>query len=433
MQHRDRRTHRDTLRGDAPVPIGLLAFSVLAGIVAFLFRFLSHDRLANDHYVHLSLAQAMLLGDRPIRDYTEVGAPFMVALSAGAQAILGRGIFAELILTVTSLGVAAAVTCWIAGRLTGSQTLGFLAALAQIAVFPRLYGYLKITLYPILFVIAWAYLRRPNRLRLAALAAWTAFAFLLRHDHGVYSAIGGGSAVILAHWSEGPRRVVERGALYGGLIVLVASPCLVYVQWQVGLVEYFRTGLAVSRAEAQLADWILPSFAPIRSGAVVVTRRRSADDLPAIAVHWRPGLSESDRHAYERTLGLLYPELRDDGESWRYRVEPPAARTLARLVSMPDVTDTAGFGRRSLTLDNGPTFLRRMVLALNLDRVAPGRPLTDLFSTANSTTLLFYVVWLLPALTLGLWCLRHRSCLPPLRCGSEVLLLAAVAMPTIVG
>src|SRR5262245_10099872 len=179
---------------DADLRVRSFVVPVLAGAVAFLFRFITHKTFANDHYVHLSLAQALLLGDRPIRDYTEVGAPGMVAMSAAAQAILGQGLFAELILTVTALSVAAAVTCWAAARITGSQTLGFLAALVQIAAFPRLYGYLKIAIYPILFVIGWAYLQRPSRRWLAALAAWTAFAFLLRHDHGVYSAVGGGAA-----------------------------------------------------------------------------------------------------------------------------------------------------------------------------------------------------------------------------------------------
>jgi hypothetical protein len=420
-------------RYDAGLRVKLLILPMLAGIVAFLFRFITHGTFSNDHYVHLSLAQAVLLGDWPIRDYTEVGAPFMVALSAAAQTIFGQELFAELMLTVISLGVAAAVTCWAAARLTGSQTLGFLAALAQIVAFPRLYGYLKITLYPILFVIGWAYLRRPNGKRLAALGAWTAFAFLLRHDHGVYSAIGGGAAVIIAHWSEGPRRVLQRAAAYAGLVLLCVSPYLAYVQLNVGLVEYFRTGLQVSRTEAQRGDWNLPRFVPVQSGPIVLTKPRSADDLPAIAVRWRMGLSDDDRHAHERSLGLLYPELRDDGQSWRYRVEPPATEALSQLVRLPDAADTGGFDRSSLRLENGPRGLHRIAVALNLDRIAPGPPLEDLFGAVNSTTLLFYTVWLLPAVTLVLWLVRHRSCRPPLRCGPEVLLLAAVAMPTIAG
>ena len=412
-------------RGRDVAPASLFLFALLAAAIAFASRFLSHDRFSNDHFVHLSLAQALLDGDWPIRDYTEVGAPLMVALSAGAELLLGRGLFAEVILTVASLSLAAGLTCWITGRLTGSPALGFLAALVQIAAFPRLYGYLKMTLYPVLFLIGWAYLRRPTTGRLVALAAWTAFAFLLRHDHGVYTAIGGGAAVLIAHWSEGFRRTALRAATYAAVTLLWLSPYLWYVQREQGLVAYFQTGIAVSRAEAGRADWMLPRFSPIRPGPYVILKPRAADDLPAIAVRWRTGLPEQTRLQYERALDLRYPELRDDGQSWRYRVEPPATQTLGRLISMRDVMDTAGFDRRSLGFENVPSVTRRILIAWNLDRLTPGRPLADLFSDTNSTGLLFCVLWALPVATVVLWLLRRK--------GPEILLLAAVAMPTVIG
>ena len=411
----------------------LVFVTLLAALVAGLFRFLSHAQLPNDHYVDLSLAQALLLGDRPVRDYTDVGSPLMVALSAGAQLLIGRELLSEVILTVTALSIAAAATCWAAGRLTGSSMLGFLAAFLQVAAFPRLYDYPKFLVYPILFLIGWAYVRRPTVARLVGLGAWTAFAFLLRHDHGVYSAIGGGAALLIAHWPAGARRVLVRGATYALITLLWASPYLVYVQRQIGLIAYFRTSIAVSRADAGRADWILPVLTPIRQGPLVVMRPRAADDLPAINVRWRSGLSDTGRLGHERALGLLYPELRGDGESWRYRVNPPATQTLVELMDMRDVADTSGFDRRSFEFEISPPMSRRILMAWNLDRIVLGPPLEDVFNDANMTTVSFYALYGLPVATIVLWLLRRNSDPWPLRCGPEVLLLAAVAIPTVIG
>ena len=431
MQRTGSSTRPRDPRGDAAT---LVALAALAAIVAFAFRFLSHDRFTNDHYVHLSLAQALLLGDRPIRDYTDAGSPLMAALSAGAQLLVGRNLLAEVILTVGALSVAAAVTCWATGRITGSPMLGLLAALVQIAVFPRLYGYPTIFLYPILFLIGWAYLRRPSLPRLLVLGVWTACAFLLRRDHGLYSAIGGGAAVLIAHWPEGWRRVWTRGALYVLVTLLWASPDLAYVQRETGLVAYFRTSIAVNQAEAGRADRILlPALTPIRRGLPFVIRPRAAENLPSINVRWRRGLPDAARLGHERALGLRYPEIRDDGESWRYRVDPPATLTLTQLVSLRDVADTSGFDRRTLEFENLPSLGRRMLFAWNLDRIALGPPLEDTFNGTNSTTFVFYALWGLPLLALVVWLLRRRSGSWPPSCGPEVLLLAAMAMPTVIG
>src|SRR5207344_907452 len=105
-----------------------------------------------------------------------------------------------------------------AARLSGSIALGLVAGALQVLVFPLLYGFPKILIYPVLFLIGWGYLRRPSLGRLAGLGAWTVFAFLLRHDHGVYSAIGSVAAVVLAHWPDGMRTIVRRSAAYAVVV-----------------------------------------------------------------------------------------------------------------------------------------------------------------------------------------------------------------------
>ena len=131
----------------------LVAAALLIAACAFLVRLIAYAGFTNDHFVHLSRAQAMLHGDLPLRDYTEEGVPLTVAISAGAQRVLGEGPFAELILVLTSLAIAAGVTCYASGRLTGSILLGVFAGVLQLVAAPRFYSHPKILLYPLLFLI----------------------------------------------------------------------------------------------------------------------------------------------------------------------------------------------------------------------------------------------------------------------------------------
>jgi hypothetical protein len=411
---------------------GDLALALVSGAAAFALLFLTLDSFPNDHYVHLARAQAMLAGDLPIRDYTEEGVPLTVALSALAQKALGPAPFAEFVLVLISFSAAAAVTFWAARQLTGSRVIGLLAALAQVVAFPRSYGHPKIVIYPVLFLLAWSYIRKPTRRHLAFLGAWTAIAFLLRHDHGVYSAIGGTTAVIAAHWPERWTSLARRTAAYAGMTLLFASPYFAYVQYHLGIVNYFRIGVAISGSEASRASRVWPGFHPIRGGPLLTRAMRTPDDLPAIHVRWGRELSEAERVAHERALGLLYPERRDDNGTWRYRVEPPARLTLAALVHLRDAEDTAGFDRASLELADRPRGVRRVLHAVGLDRLRRGPPVEDAFSQANATALVFYTLWLLPAVAVAAWVARRRAAPPP-QSGREVLVLAVVAMVCTIG
>ena len=55
--------------------------------------------------------------------------------------------------------------------------------------FPRLYSYPKVFLYVAAIGLAWVYAHRGSRWHMSLMAALTALAFLLRHDHGVYIAV----------------------------------------------------------------------------------------------------------------------------------------------------------------------------------------------------------------------------------------------------
>ena len=175
-----------------------------AGVCVVVFaataalRFLSLVGFTNDQYISLAGAQQMLLGDWPTRDFLDPGLPLAYAASAAAQVVFGRNLFAEAILTSAAFGLAAALTVVAARRLSGSLLVGIVAAVFEVAIFPRGYSYPKLLLYAAAPLLIWWYVSRPSITRMAALAAFVQIAFLFRHDHGAYIGLGAAVGVALA-------------------------------------------------------------------------------------------------------------------------------------------------------------------------------------------------------------------------------------------
>lgn len=373
----------------------LLVASFLVAIVAFSFRFTSVSGFSNDHFVHLARAQAMLAGDLPIRDYTEEGVPLTVLLSAAAQLVFGRSLFAEALLVVTSLSVAAGVTCWLTSRVTGSRLLGVSAALLQVLVYPRSYSHPKMLLYSVFLLCAWWYLNTANRRRHVIPALWTAFAFLVRHDHGVYIGLASASLIAAAHWQEGAARVARRWLEYGGVTLLCIAPYLAYVQYHQGLLDYFRTGIAISRSEAFRTQFVRLTPDPFPAGAWIAWQPVDPSRFPGVRVRWKPDIDDARRLALEGEIGLLAGEF-DQNRTWKYQIEPPGRDTLSRLVSRAEVEDTSGFDRVSLTFNEGPGLVARLFMATKLDRVRPGPRLAWFFTDRNVSLAFFFAIWSLP-------------------------------------
>ena len=174
--------------------------TLIAGLACaaftFAYRYLSFDQFSNDHFVHLARAQQMLMGEWPVRDFVETGFPLMSALSALAQATFGPGLHTELLFICLVYAVSAALLATVAIRLTGSITLGLVAAAPGVLAYPLGYSYPKYLPYAMVFIAFFAYVTRPSRGRLVLTAAAVACAFLLRHDHGVI--LGGAVGVALA-------------------------------------------------------------------------------------------------------------------------------------------------------------------------------------------------------------------------------------------
>ncbi len=277
-------------------PRAWLVASAAAAGISLLYHYASHNGFSNDHFIHVARAQAMLAGDWPIRDYVEEGVPLTVLLSAAARRVLGETPWAELVLSTTAMAAAAGLTCWLTAALTRSALAGLCAALLQALARPRLYSYPKILLYPVLVLLAWRYLDRPSRGRLAALAGFTVIAFLMRHDHGVYTGLGAAVAVAIANWRYGVPTVAKRLGELVLLGVVFASPYLAYAQYHTGVVPYFQTGIAISRTEALRTSGVHAEFSPLPPGrwlaldeGVAIGPRLAAALDPryqAVALYW---------------------------------------------------------------------------------------------------------------------------------------------------
>jgi len=231
--------------------------ALLIGVIAFVFRLLTLRSLTDDHYLYLSAAQQILLGEIPGRDFVDPGMPLQFLLSAVGQAV-APGPATEGFLTIAILAMATAMTAIAVSWLTRSVAAGTCAALFEMLMQPRLYSFPKIIVPAVLIVLVLWYARRPRRLALVPLAAWITIAFLLRHDIGVYAALAAATGVALSH-----ERVADAARASAGLAVLVLLallPYFVFLTWNVGVAEHVREAFEYGKAEWHQLRFAWPTF-----------------------------------------------------------------------------------------------------------------------------------------------------------------------------
>lgn len=233
--------------------------ALVLGALTFAFRYLSFSDFANDHFVHLSTAQQLLLGALPVRDFVERGMPLMTAMSAAAQIVLGQGLWAELMLIAAAFAVSAAVVFVVAAAASRSRVAALAAAVATVVASPIGYAYPKHLVYAIAFGVAWWYGREPRRVRLVALAVAVAAAFYVRHDHGLLLAAGSVAFLVALHRRSAARPV----AFFAGVVLLCVAPFLIWVQAYEGVGNYVHDGIEFSKREADRTRgwWPPPPFA----------------------------------------------------------------------------------------------------------------------------------------------------------------------------
>ncbi len=403
------------LAGPVAPPVAARARAVLPAALAvaavtFAYRFLSFGEFSNDHFVHLSGAQQLLLGALPVRDFVDSGLPLMYGMSALAQQALGPGLLSELLFVSAAFAVAAALCSNVSARVSGSASMGVLAAAVPTLVYPASYSYPKLLAYAAAIVAAAMYAVKPTVGRLAILAAAVVAAFLFRHDHGVLLGVAAVAAVAAS--SRGGREIAGALARFAVIGLLLLSPYLLWIQFHDGLTQYFSDGTAFSRRESEKAVWAVPEFAIDTTQPMLSRLGRG----PVVNVRWASDLSDAAQVQRETDHGLT--RLDPIGpRSWQYELSDWSSLAIGRLVQDPAVADTQGIDRKELRL----TGAEPGAVASLLVRVwGPGRGMR---LRPNAVAALFYAVWLLPFAAAVLLLAGWRTATAPAR---AVVLMAIV-------
>ena len=299
---------RDRVRSAArwsAVDVRAVAVFVALFAMTAAFRFLAlKNGFVNDHFVYISGGRQILFGEWPTRDWIDPGLPLMFGASALAQMIFGPTLFAEAMLVSIAFGLAAAFTAAAVRQLTGSMTLAILAALFEVAVFPRTYSYPKILAYAFEFWLYGRYVAKPDMRRLCAMAAGVAIAFMFRHDHGLFLGAGAVLTILLARESTSWRTSLREAAMFAAVLLALLLPYLIYVQTYGGLWLYLQTGIEFSQREASRQWHVWPRVfgdeRPLESALVyelyvlpllavgVLVARRTRDGVRAVAARIAP-------------------------------------------------------------------------------------------------------------------------------------------------
>lgn len=257
----------------ASVPLTLLViFALVVG-----YRYVSFEFVTNDHFTYLTFAHQTALGDLPVRDYDDPGFPLMIALSAIAMRLGGMSLLPEVILAGVMFGFAACVT-WRAATAYSRMPIVALAATAlQIIAYPRPYSYPKILIPACATALFLAYMRRPTRAWLLALALLTELGLLFRHDLAVYLAFATVLLLLLVH--RFTREWIERVAVYVGACVVLTIPYALYLM-TFGVGAHIGATFGFSRSEAsRTGGWmtVLTSGSPLTLALLI---------LPIVVMLW---------------------------------------------------------------------------------------------------------------------------------------------------
>ena len=379
------------MRHPERIPLGILDLGVFAG--TFLFRWLTVD-FANDHFQHLSRARQILLGDVPIRDFFDAGFFLQYYLSSTAQLLFGYNLFGEALLTVSLVAFGTMLVFHVSARLSGSRWVAGGAAVLTIVAFPRLYNHHKVFLYVAAIGLAWLYAHRGSRLHVSLMAALTAVAFLLRHDHGVYIAVMMVCFLVLREW--GVAQLWRRLGLYTGVTIGLLLPYLVFVQTTTGLVSY----VAGTGSEAQTTTLFQASlqiarvpFDVDRSAPLWVV---APPDERRVNVRWAEWATDTARRAREVRHGLT-SAARVEDRTWSYVLTDHETGNLRALIQDPIVDDTAGIDRGTFQVvpERWKSWLERKLFLLRLS-LAPG-----VFTAQNALAWFYYLTMLVPIVALG--------------------------------
>lgn len=260
----------------------MAAAAVAVFVFSWFYRFNDPNGgfagLTDDHFFYLLRGWQILLGELPVRDFVDHGAPLYFYVSAAVQVLFGRGTLSELAFSTTMIALGATLTFRLAARASGSIVLGLLGGVFQIFLLPRFYNYPKILVYTAAIPMLWwladraasagvglrsdptgqrwlgglprrtAPAPKPGRRPLAWLAVITVVGFLFRHDHGVFVALATAAMLLLltgVPWRERARHALR----YGVFVVALAAPYLLFIQLNGGVGAYIEQASAWAEEE----------------------------------------------------------------------------------------------------------------------------------------------------------------------------------------
>ena len=406
-------------RGRRPLLTGLVFAAVL------LLRWYTLRNLSGDDHWSLWAATSFLKGDRPFREFVDVGGPLYWALSALAQVVFGYRPLSEVLLGSLLVASAVAISFHLAWEASGSgrTAAALTAAAALLMTVTKLYSYPKIFVYPLGLWLAWRYIDRPTWLRSVLLATGVVVAFGYRHDHGAYVGVGAALAVAVAHWKNGVGDVMLSVSRLGLATLALLAPYFALVQANEGVIPYFRERIrlaaALDETDRRVIPFMIDRAAP--GGLFAI-----APPAPiTVGVRWADGIASQVQHEAERRYALIPPPAPTQDSWHRYVVDDTSAANLGALAADPHVSRVDGidgsfrraYAPANLTSNGGATIAvqwrgsltddRRAILEqqyhLDHGRPNPGAParsvLYDMPGSSSSVTALAIereVQWLGP-------------------------------------
>lgn len=351
-------------------------------VLAFLYRLPDATALINDHFMHLVFGRQLLWGRLPVRDAVSLGMPLQTGLSAAAEWLVGYRLLSEGLVISIAFAAAAALTCAVIHRATGSLLMAFVGALLEVAIAPRTYSYPKIIVYAAGIFLLWRYVDRPSNRRVVELGVAIALAFYLRHDHGLYLGVVAVAVIAMRH-GRLVRTTVQQIAVLAAACVLLVAPFFAYVEAFGSVPSYVQDLRQFSAREHTSNPFEWPSW-PLTSAGSIARWTSGQDRAVLIGVRWSPVTSDAARREAADRYGLEVPAT-GPVESGRFALYDSSTANGRALMNDPAIEDTSGIDRLTGEVSVPGWYL------------GPVRLLTGIDSAAASAALLFFLFLLLPA------------------------------------
>ena len=241
-------------------------------VLAFLYRFNALGGALGgfdgDHFIYYLGSQAVAHGERPLRDFADAGVmgawpALSYELPAIAQHVFGETFLAEAIYTVGLLALALAIAAATAGSLAG-RLGAFVVTLATLFASTKLYGYSKVLVFAVAAALFVRYVRQPSRTRAVQLGAWSAVAFLFRHDYLVY--LLAPVTILILVGTPRWREALDRLIVYAATVTVLLIGPIYSIQHYVGIGSYLDTARALVAQEANRTTFRWPQFGPAPGG-----------------------------------------------------------------------------------------------------------------------------------------------------------------------